>query len=74
MRQLAALSSVLMLTFLLAGAAVARSPHQVDQSQLVPPLNPNLAPWTCWSAGNGIICEGSMQEAFVNEDIGESWL
>jgi hypothetical protein len=72
MRRLAALGSVLLLTCLLAGAAVAKSPHQVDQSQLVPPLNPNLAPWTCWATGDGIICEGATSDSWVGEDIGET--
>jgi hypothetical protein len=60
---------------LLAAVAVApvaaRSPHQVDPNLMVPPLNPNLAPWTCWETGNGIICEGSVSESFAGEDIGE---
>lgn len=67
MRQLAAFSSVLLLTLLLAGTAVAKSPHQVDPDLLIPPLNPNLAPWTCWETGAGPICEASVQGSFANE-------
>lgn len=71
MRRLAVLSGVMLLTFLLAGPAAARSPHQVDPDLMIPPLNPNLAPWTCWETGVGPICEGSVSESFANEDIGE---
>jgi hypothetical protein len=73
MRQTAILvSALVLLATVLAAPAAARSPHQVDPDLMVPPLNPNLAPWTCWATGNGIICEGSAADSFANEDIGES--
>jgi hypothetical protein len=72
MRRTATLiSALVLLATALAAPAAARSPHQVDPNLMVPPLNPNLAPWTCWAMGIGIICEGSTAGSFANEDIGE---
>jgi hypothetical protein len=72
MTRLATLGSVLLLTFLLAGAAVAKSPHQANPDDMVPPLNPNFAPWTCVVNGGGIICQGYLEVSWANEDIGLS--
>jgi len=73
MRQTAMLvSALVLLATVLAASAAARSPHQVDPDLMIPPLNPNLAPWTCWDTGRGPICEASMRESFAGEDIGET--
>lgn len=73
MRQTAMLvSALVLLATVLAASAAARSPHQVDPDLMIPPLNPNLAPWTCWDTGRGPICEASVRESFAGEDIGET--
>lgn len=50
-------------------AAGAASPHQVDPASMVPTLNPNFAPWTCWEAGKGITCQGELDQSF-SETVG----
>ena len=73
MRQTAMLvSALVLLATVLAASAAARSPHQVDPDLMIPPLNPNLAPWTCWDTGRGPICEASVRESFAGDDIGET--
>jgi hypothetical protein len=73
MRQTAILVSVLVLLATALAAPVAAKPtNEIDQSLLSPPLNPHLAPWTCWATGDGIICDGSVEDEFANEDIGQS--
>jgi hypothetical protein len=54
----------------LAAPVAARSPHTVDPHSVTPPLNPDLAPWACWETGNGVICEGSAEGSYANEDFG----
>jgi hypothetical protein len=34
-----------------------------------PALNPDFAPWSCWKAGSGIICQGDYETTY-NEPIG----
>ncbi len=50
-------------------AAGAANPHQVDPALMVPTLNPNFAPWSCWEAGSGITCQGSADPSY-SEPIG----
>lgn len=47
-----------------APAAESASPHRVDPATLQPPLNPNFAPWSCWEAGTGTTCQGSMHSEY----------
>jgi hypothetical protein len=62
---------VLAVTALLpAAAAQAKPPHQVDPALMVPTLNPAFAPWTCWEAGSGITCQGSVNASYANEPLG----
>lgn len=49
--------------------AEAASPHEVDPALMVPTLNPDFAPWTCWEAGAGIICQGDFDPSY-SEPIG----
>lgn len=50
------------------GASAA--PRTVDPATTTPTLNPSFAPYTCWEAGGGIICKGSLFEEWQNEAIG----
>jgi hypothetical protein len=72
MRRLAGLGSILLLALSIAGPAAATSPHQAEPEDMVPPLNPFFAPWTCVINGGGIICQGYRTDSWANEDIGES--
>jgi hypothetical protein len=63
-RLLVALCLAVLATTSLAPAAVSKSPHEVDQSTLQPALNPQFEPWSCWEAGDGIICQGSFSESY----------
>jgi hypothetical protein len=49
--------------------AAAASPHVVDPATVTPALNPDFAPWSCFRAGKGIICRGSWQPSYENEEI-----
>jgi hypothetical protein len=63
-------AGALALTALLPStAAGAANPHQVDPALMVPTLNPNFAPWSCWEAGKGITCQGSADFSY-DEPIG----
>jgi hypothetical protein len=55
---------------LLAGPAMAQSPHTVDPATMTPTLNPDYVPWTCIVAGTGITCTGLQDLAYTNEAIG----
>jgi hypothetical protein len=46
------------------GVAQAASPHTVDPDSLSPALNPHYAPYDCWAAGGGAICQGDVQESY----------
>lgn len=37
---------------------------------MVPALNPDFAPWSCWKAGSGITCQGTSEVSFTNEPFG----
>jgi hypothetical protein len=50
--------------------AVAKSPREVDPSTVTPALNPDFAPWSCWDAGQGVICQGAFYPVYENEAIG----
>jgi hypothetical protein len=39
-------------------AAASASPHEVDQSRLVPALSPTFVPWTCKTKITGPVCDG----------------
>jgi hypothetical protein len=45
-------------------SAIAGSPHTVDPASVTPTLNPDFAPWTCWTAGTGITCRGGMDVSY----------
>lgn len=52
-----------------ATVALAKSPHEVDPASVTPALNPDFAPWSCFSAGTGITCQGEAAQAY-HEPIG----
>ncbi|MBA2465038.1 MAG: hypothetical protein H0V42_08705 [Nocardioidaceae bacterium] len=62
-------AAVMALTGAVPGAS-AKSPHQVDPNLMTPALNPNFAPWSCFEAGTGITCQGSLHQEYVDEAIG----
>jgi hypothetical protein len=72
-----ALALVLVATTSIAGllvgssAAVAKSPHVVDPASVQPALNPDFAPWSCFRTGQGIICQGSLEDSWENELFGQ---
>jgi len=41
------------------GTAAAGNPHDVDPSTVTPMLSPDFDPWSCFTAGGGITCQGS---------------
>lgn len=45
-------------------AAQAAPAGTVDPALMVPTLNPDYAPYTCWEAGSGIICTGTDDIAY----------
>lgn len=59
-----------LLWLVMATAAAAGSPHTVDPSTAIPPLNPGFAPWSCTATGNGSICRGSEAFDWVDADLG----
>jgi hypothetical protein len=59
----------LVVVLLAAPSASSKSPRQVDQATLVPPLNMQFAPWSCFEAGSGITCQGGYESDY-NEPIG----
>lgn len=63
--QLASLALVLSVP----GTALAGRPAAVDPAIMQPALNPSFAPWDCWRAGNGIVCDGQRTESWTNEPI-----
>jgi len=70
-RPIAILSTALLLSGLLAGTASAGVPHEVDQSGLLPPLNPDFT-YRCFASGGGILCQGIFDPAYEDEDTGLS--
>jgi hypothetical protein len=50
--------------------AGAKSPQVVDPATLTPALNPDFAPWDCFTAGKGITCQGEFRPVYENEPIG----
>lgn len=48
-----------------SSASAAPPPGPVDESLLVPALNPDLAPWTCSAKQSGPVCTGELDA--VNE-------
>jgi hypothetical protein len=52
-----------------AAPASAAPPRAVDPATVTPTLNPDFAPWTCWRAGRGIICQGERLDSYENEAI-----
>jgi len=52
------------------GPAAAGNPHQVDPALMVPTLNPDFAPWSCFEAGRGITCQGGYSASFEGEPAG----
>ena len=68
-RVLAAAGAFAATALLPATTAGAANPNQVDPAQMVPTLNPDFAPWSCWEAGSGITCQGSVEQSY-NEPIG----
>lgn len=53
-----------------ATSAAATGPTPVDPATVSPTLNPDFAPWDCWRAGTGIICQGDFAPTYENEPIG----
>lgn len=53
-----------------APAALAKSPHTIDPATMQPALNPDFAPWSCWEAGTGIVCQGEYDDAWTGDSIG----
>jgi hypothetical protein len=52
-----------------ATTATAKSSHQVDPATMSPALNPTFAPWSCFTAGTGVICQGERTRIY-HEPIG----
>jgi hypothetical protein len=50
--------------------AMAGQGDSVDPALMQPGLNPAFAPWDCWRTGEGITCEGSLNNAWTNADWG----
>jgi hypothetical protein len=50
-----------------ASGVGAASPHVVDPDSVSPPLNPHYAPYDCWTAGSGSICQGAIQDSYGPE-------
>jgi hypothetical protein len=55
---------------LLAGPSMAQaaSPHEVDPLTMTPALNPSFT-WTCFTAGAGITCQGTMDATYSHEQM-----
>lgn len=68
-RIFASVTAGLMLVVLASGLAVAKSPHEVDQSSVTPPLNPAFT-WDCFEAGVGITCQGTLVDGPYRDQIG----
>ncbi|HSK55914.1 MAG TPA: hypothetical protein VK908_11705 [Jiangellales bacterium] len=71
MKKLIAVSALALLAALGIGTpATAKSPQVVDPATVTPALNPDFAPWSCFKAGSGIICQAEFRPAYENEPIG----
>lgn len=44
--------------------ASAANPHLVDPASVTPKLSPDFDPWSCSTAGIGIICQGAAEETY----------
>lgn len=72
MKHSAAALAVASLALLLVPTAVAASPpEEVDESRLVPALNPDFAPWDCKLKNTGPVCTGewNLEDAWVPVDL-----
>jgi hypothetical protein len=49
-------------------SAIAGQGDSVDPAIMQPGLNPAFAPWDCWRAGEGITCEGQLNDAWTNRE------
>ena len=49
---------------LFTSPAASSSPRTVDPDTLQPALNPDFAPWSCFTAGGGITCQGGYEVSF----------
>jgi hypothetical protein len=47
-----------------ASGVGAASPHVVDPDSVSPPLNPQYAPYDCWTVGGGSICQGGVEDSY----------
>ena len=50
-----------------ASGVGAASPHVVDPDSVSPPLNPQYAPYDCWTVGGGSICQGEVEGSYGPE-------
>ena len=68
--RLVAVGALAATALLPSSVAGAQSPPEVDPALMVPTLNPDVAPWTCFETGDGVICKGSSHESYTNEPFG----
>lgn len=59
----AALAATAMLA-LSTSTASAANPHPVDPATVTPNLSPDFDPWSCFTAGVGITCQGAAEETY----------
>ncbi len=50
--------------------ALSASPRTVDPGTVQPPLNPDFAPYDCWTSGAAITCRGESRATYEHEPIG----
>ena len=68
-RRLVAAVAAFLFAITTAASVMAGVPHEVDQSALQPPLNPTFT-YRCFERGDGILCQGTRDESWTNEDTG----
>lgn len=73
-RLIATLSIAVLLVASVGGSATAASPHQLDPGQMIPPLNPDYAPWVCTETGEGSVCRGAWTDEWSGGDLGPEGL
>ena len=73
-RLIARLGVAIVLVASVASPVTAASPHQLDPAQMIPPLNPDYAPWVCTETGDGSVCRGEFSDAWSAEDLGTEGL
>jgi hypothetical protein len=72
MKKIAAVVALALAATLAGGVpATAKSPRVVDPATLTPALNPDFAPWDCFTAGREITCQGEFRPVYENEP---TWL